>query len=340
MFKQLWNKLKSISYDWLPLAGITTMLYMIQRGFAGIAKAGVVDIDLALGMKIFFTAVAFSALAIGFLSDRIKVAWLLAAATVAGTIGIASGADNIWLFGIGAGIAAAAVKLLAYTAPLKNKDSGIDSLRIAPQAAAKNLGAGLFFIAIGAVLKTFGFSTFISAAAAVFATFGAWATYTCRNHTYKLLKFNMADMKALFNSAKFYTYLMWYASVTVLMYNIAPKIIPSLMHMGMVKKEAIMMYGIASLLLVPLRWLTAWFGVAVGYFNAMLVLIAMHIVNFFLILKPHPEIGIPLFFLTTAIATPNMWACAKDWFGTRIGTAMGLTMIVSYIAAGLTFGKW
>ena len=340
MFRKMWNKIKSISYDWLPLAGIVTVLYMIQRGFTGIAKAGVVDVDLMFGMKIFFTTVALTALAIGFLSDRIKPSILLAAATVAGMIGIASGASNMWLFGIGAGIAGAAVKILSFAAPLKNKDTNVESLRIAPQAAAKNIGAGLFFLAVGAVLKTWGFDNFLIVAACAFGLLGTWAVAAVKNHRYALLKWKLPEVLSVLKNWKFWVWTGWYSTVAVMIYTNMPKIIPGFMSFGLTKAAAISVFGMAAIAMAACRWPAAYLGMKIGYFNAMLVGFVGAIANLYLV-PNHPAVGIPTFFIFTSLSTPNMWPCAKEWFGNnKMGTGIGMAFILAYIVLGFSLGRW
>ena len=92
--------------------------------------------------------------------------------TIAGIFGIIGASFNMWLFGIGCGLAAASVKILPFAIPLKNKDSKIDSLRVSPQAAAKSVGGAVFYLALAAIIKTAGFTTFTALASATFGLFG------------------------------------------------------------------------------------------------------------------------------------------------------------------------
>lgn len=338
--KDKFNKLKSISYDWLPLSGMVLIVYMIQRGFSAIAKSGVVEMNLKQGMGIFFTTVSLSVLALGFMSDRVKAHYLIAAATFAGVLGILGAAFNMWLFGIGLGLAAAAVKILPFAVPLKNKDSEIDSLRVAPQASAKTFGSALFYLLLAAVVKAAGFSMFAAAAAALFAFFGTWASFAVKDHSFKLLSWSKTKVAELLKTPKWWYWTAWHTIIGCVYYLCITKVIPAFMTFGMTKMEAIYAFGIAALSTALLRWPGAWLGTKIGYWRAMLIAGVWQLANIWLLIN-HPIIGLPSFFIGIQLNTQNYWACAKEWFkGDKLGTAIGMAFVITYIALGFTFGRW
>ena len=339
MFKKLWSKVKSISYDWLPLSGIVMILYMIQRGFAALSKTGVDGLDLSAGLSIYFYVVAIAALVFGFLADRIKPWLLMYLMGLCGTIGLL-GVSDPWVFGLGCGMAGAAVKILPFSIPLKNKDSKVEALRIAPQASAKNIGAGLFSAllggAIGAAISAVEF-VFIMAGA--FAGLTLWAFYTTRNHRMKLMKWNVGETLSLLKDWKWWVFTAWYTVAGVFLYYIMRSIIPGFMSLGMTKAQAASLFGSISIAACVLRWGAAWLGDRIGYFKTMLIGTVGWVITFFT-LPVNPIIGTILYFASFSISTPNQWACGKKWFGDKLGTAMGMVFVVAYIAMGFMFGQW
>lgn len=339
-FSKLKEKVLGITYDWLPLSFIVFIVYMIQRGFAAISKAGYVDTDLKLGMGIFFTTVALSITAIGFLSDRVKAQYLILAATVLGTIGILGLGVTPWIFGIGMGMAAAVAKMIPFTAPLKNKTTNVDALRISPQAAAKNIGGSLFFFILAAVIKTAGFDSFTALIAPAFAAIGTWAYFSVKNHDVKLMKWNKDAVISTLKNKLWYVWGAWYVAASVAIYTMYPKLIPQMLSMGATKSEALYLFGTIGLCAAFFRWGFAWLGDLFGHFRMLLISLATMICTIIL-LPVTPYVAIPLFFLAKQINTPNMWATAKSWFTKEnLGTAAGMAMIISYIIIGFMFGKW
>ena len=342
MFQKLFEKLKSISYDWLPLSGIVIVTYMIQRGFLAISKAGMVpDMDIKGAMSIFFTAAAFSALGIGFLSDRIKVHWLIILAGITGTIGILSLGYSPVIFGIGMGIAASVAKMIPFLTPLKNKDTKIEALRISPQAASKQIGAGLFFFLFAALIKISGFSLFTSIIAPIFAVFCFLSYLSIRKHNIPLIKWDLVVVKRLLCNWKWYLYALWYGFTGVILYTAYPKVIPGLMQLGNSKLAAITLFGILGLAFLPFRWIWAYAGdLLQKHWILMFVSMAIYIPCIWLI-PMYPLYAIPVFLITMKMVTPNMWATSKTWFTKEdIGTAMGMVMIVGYLIIGWSLGKW
>jgi len=340
MFKKIWKKLKEMSYAWLPLSGMVVVTYMIQRGFAAIAKSGVVETDIKSGMGFYFTATAFAALAIGFLSDRIKAHWLVAGAGVAGTLGILALGVSPLAFGIGMGIAAATCKMVPFMTPLKRKDTNMEALRIAPQSAAKNVGAASFIFLFAAMIKVAGFSLFTSLIAPVFALMSGWAWLTVKNLDLPLVKWDLSRLKSIFKNKLFYLYGTWFAASTWLIYTIYPKMYGSFKALDWSRSESLYMIGILGLCSIPLRWLWSYVGDKTKNSIPMFAAIFTYI-PVLLLMDKYPLITIPIFFGAMSMVTPNMWATAKKWFTKEdLGTAMGIIMIITYLIVGLTFGKW
>ena len=106
---------------WLPLSGLIFGTYMIQRGLASLAKAGVAD-HLKEATSIMFTVAGFSALIMGMLCDNIKAKTMLIIAGIVAAIGIALLPYTALGFGLLFGAGAAIFKLVPYSNPLKRKD--------------------------------------------------------------------------------------------------------------------------------------------------------------------------------------------------------------------------
>lgn len=72
----------------------------------------------------------------------------------------------------------------------------------------------------------------------------------------------------------------------------------------------------------------------------MLITGVWQALNIFL-LPNYPLISLISFFFVIQLNTPNYWACAKEWFkGDKLGTAIGMAFVITYICLGLTFGRW
>jgi len=340
---KLWKKIKNISYEWLPLTGMVTMVYMIQRGFLAIHKAGIAPegVDIKGAMSIFFTATAFGCLGLGFLADRLKTEALILVAAISGTIGILMLGINPIIFGILMGLSAAVAKMVPFMGPLKTKTTKHEAMRITPQALGKQLGAALMMFVLGASIKVAGFGLFTSILAPVWLGACLWAWYLVQKYDIKLLKWNWESVKATLSNWKLYVYALWYAAMAVTLYTVLPMIIPTFISMEMTKAEAVTLYGTLGLCLMWLRfgwsWLADKFNI---HLHLMLASVAIYTLAVFL-MPTIPVIAIGAVLVMMQSVTPCMWTTAKKWFGSKyMGTAMGIVMIFSYIIIGLYLGKW
>jgi MFS family permease len=334
------EKFKRISYDWLPLSGIIILLYMVQRGFAALAKMNVIDLDLSFGMKVFFFTVSAASLIFGFLADRIKPQLLLGIVGIAGLIGLMGSGYNMILFGLGCGIAASSVKVLPFALPLKNKDSNIESIRIAPQSAAKNIGSGIFYLLLAGALSTIGFTNFTFMMSMCFAIFMIWAFMESLSYKFILIKWERSDVFDFLKSRKWWMWTVWHTIVASVYYKCVTMVIPSFMALNMTKEQAIAAFGLYGLLFSAFRWGAAWIGVKIGYWNTLLICLAWQVTNLWL-MPSYPFIGLISFFLVIQLNTPNYWALAKEWFTKeKLGTGIGMAFVITYLVLGVTFGSW
>jgi len=333
--------LSDMSLSWLPLSGMVVMTYMIQRGFAAISKAGVEGVDITAGMGYYFTATAFAALAIGFLSDHIKAHWLAGLAGITGAIGILALDYSALVFGIGMGIAAAVSKMVPFITPLKVKTTTIEALRLAPQAAAKNIGAAAFIFLFAALIKTAGFSLFQVIIAPLFAAVSLIAANMLAQQNVPVIKWDVSRLKSIVTNKMFYLYGVWFMACTWLIYNIYPKMYGAFKAADMSRSESLMLIGILGLCSIPLRWVWAYLGDLTKNHIPMFVALGAYIATYFAIGQFNPLFIVPAFFLAMSMVTQNMWPTAKKWFNVKdLGTAMGMIMIITYLFVGLTFGKW
>lgn len=340
---RFWQKLKEISWDWLPLSGLVMIVYMIQRGFMAISKGGFTDIDIKAAMGVFFTATALFSVVIGFLADRVKAQNIVALAGITGTLGILALGYNTWAFGILMGLTAAVAKMIPFSAPLKRLTSKWDALRITPQAVAKTVGKAAFMFLLAATLKTMGFSQFTWIAAPIFAFLG-WSAYVLVKRAEvepKIIKWDLESVKATLMNWKWYLLAGTYAIAAVGYYTIVPSIVPGLVGLGQTKTNALLIFGTGMMLLAPLRWAWAWLGdVTKGHQAIYLGYSACWVAGAFLV-PMYPLIGIPAFMIISKCATPNFWVTAKKWLGEKyLGTGVGMAFIVTYLTIGCYLGKW
>lgn len=330
---------KKINWDWLPLSMLIFIVYMIQRGLAALAKTDIVIPWLMSGLGIYFTTASLTTLIIGFISDRIKPIILIIASIIIGVCGIIGLSINQWLFGILFGIAAASFKIISYSAPLKNKTTNIDALRIAPQASAKNFGAAFFILLAGGIITNMGFYPFVLLLSTIFVIIGLWSIITLKNHNIEK-SWKIKDIIELSKNYKFWLFIIYCGLMVGLYYLAVSGFIPAMLSIGLSRNISLLIFGLCLIGSGLLRWPHAWLGEKIGHWKVM-VAGTIGIGVSLLLTNLYPIFALLLFMVSGSAHTPNYWTCAKKEFGAKyIGTVLGLGYVAMYLGAGILYGKW
>ena len=312
---------------------------MIQRGFLAVSLSGFTTDNLTAAMSAFFIVQALAVLAIGLLADRIKSSYLILLGGIAGTFGIIEIAYP-WMFGLGFGIAAAVTKMIPFSSVLKARD-GNDAMHIAPQAIAKTVGKAAFTAGLAATLGHIAFHSYVGAVAPFWMVISLWAYAYVRQYEIELVKWDWASIKGVLANYKWYVYTLIYVIVTLAYYWVIPHVIPSLMNTGMSKKEAAYLFATGMMILAPLRFGFAWLADKTRYYGTMFIAMAVTYVGLVWFIPVAPVLGTWLFMAASKASTPTYWPMLKQWTDKKyIGTAMGMCLIIAYLATGYLIGKW
>lgn len=336
MLKNVLNYLKS--NIWFPLSMLIFITYALQRGLASFAKTDMVMPWLADGMGIYFTTMSLAILVGGFILDKISSKKVVLFATGIGILGILGLTQGPWLFGICFGIAAAFMKLIPYSAPLKLND-GNDGLRISPQASAKNFGGAFFLLFLGGFLMTFTFSTIAVVLSMLFAIIGLYAYSVLPDD--KIKGWDISEIKEVIKSWKFWVFMGYFFIMCGVYYVAIMGFFPAMMKIsGYTKGETITLMAISFILAGFLRWPSAWLGEKIGK-GKILAIGTLGMIATIPLTTINPLLAMYIFAPFSAIHTPNYWAIAKDMFGKKyLATVIGLGFVFQYIGAGLMYGKW
>ena len=132
-----------------------------------------------------------------------------------------------------------------------------------------------------------------------------------------------------------------YVIVALAYYWVVPHVIPSLMASGMDKKEAAYLFGTGMLILAPLRFGFAWLADRLNCHAIMFTLMTAFYCVCVWFIPFAPVIGTWSFMAASKASTPSYWPMLKNWTDKKyIGTAMGITLIITYIFVGIFIGKW
>lgn len=330
---------RKISWDWLPLSMLIFIVYMIQRGLAALAKTDMVVPWLKDGLGIYFTTASLTALLMGFVSDRVRPLILMGLSLAVGLCGIAGLMVSPWMFGILFGVAAASFKVLSYSAPLKNKTTNVDALRIAPQASAKNFGAALFLLLVGGIIAKFGFVSFTIILSILFGGIGLWSTIAVRNHK-PTKSWEWKRAVELVKKSKFWGFMIYCGVMVGLYYLTIMGFIPAMLKVGLSKATALSILGLTLVGAGLCRWPLAWLGERIGHWKVMIG--GTLGIGLSMLITPLNPILATLMFAPFASAhTPNYWTVAKKEFGSEyLGTVLGLGYVAMYLGAGVLYGKW
>ena len=323
-------------FSWLPLTGLIFGTYMIQRGLASLAKAGIAP-HLQDATSIFFTVAGIAVFFMGMLCDNIKSKTMIAVATILGSAGILFLPSSALMFGLFFGVAAAILKIIPFSNPLKLTD-GNDSIRIAPQASAKNFGAAIFILLIGSLAGTLGLVPLSFVFVTILMLIGIWAYFSVEDeiiHSWNIKKVLELTKKPLF------WFFMMYSFIMVGTYYVAvSEIYPMLTRGDVESGMALTVLGVSFIVAGILRWPWAWIGHKTKYIWPMIVG-TLGLVGSVFLLKANFILGVPVFIIFGSAHTPNYWAYAKEKFGPELlATVLGLAYVAMYLGAGIIYGKW
>lgn len=322
---------------WLPLSLFIFGVYAIQRGFATFAKApdfGIPNMIDALG--IYFIVMSLVVLIGGYLLDNFNSRIIVLIGTILAVIGLIALPANPFVWAVIFGLAAALFKLAPFSSPLKIYDNN-ESLRIAPQAAAKNLGGAAFILFLGAFLVSLGWVTTSILLASFVGLVGFTCFYMMPDDKIKGWKFDIFIKLA--KDFKFWQFMVYMFFMSGLYYMAIYGYYPALLKAGFPKTSALTILGISYILAGACRFLWGYLG---QYFRLPLMWIGtfgMAVCIYFTNYAVIPSLI--LFSFASAIHTPNYWAYAKEkWGPTYISTVVALGSVAMYIGAGVMYGKW
>lgn len=326
---------------WLPMSLLIFMVYAIQRGFTTLAKADMMVPHMMDSLAIFFTTMSIAALLGGLLLDNISGRKVLPPAIGLGLAGLMFLPTSAWGFGILFGLSAALLKLIPYSTPLKLSGGadGSDSLRIAPQAAAKNLGGAAFLLFLGAALKKLGMEPTMLMMLFAFSLIGYFAFTVAPDD--RIDGWKPEIFKQLAKDTRFWRFMAYLFAMVGMYYVAVFQFYPGLKAHGFTGAEALVTIAISYIFQGALRFLWGF----VGQWDRPLIMFAgtagiamVLIMNGF---GMNPIVSLTLFTLSASVHTPNYWAYAKETWGKRyLGTVMGLGFFFMYLGAGVIYGKW
>jgi len=334
---------------WLPLSLAIFGIDLIQRGLSTFAKMkdfGIPDLQNTLSM--YFIVMSISVLVCGYFCDNFNSRKILLWSTIAGAIGILS----LPYFSLGFilifGAAAAFIKIAPFTAPLKLKN-GNESLRIAPQAAAKNIGGALFILLLGTVLPIIGWGWSVSVLALLFLIAGISAYRVLPND--KLEGWKWSIFLELARDYKFWMVMVYFFFMNGLYYIAIKGFIPSLMESGLSKSFSISLVAISFLCAGVLRFFWGWLGTKkikkfAQYTNVdtkfpLMVIGTIGMGLCIPVTLVAPITSLILFTIMSAIHTPIYWAwCKEQWGPVYISTVLSIGFSVMYLGSGIMYGTW
>jgi MFS family permease len=334
---------KKLSFLWLPLSLSIFGVYAIQRGFATLAKAADFPIPhMKEALAIYFTVMSLAVLIGGLILDNKNTKDVYVFATAIGIGGILLIPYTPWGFGLLFGAAAALLKLAPYSSPMKLFDKN-ESIKIAPQSAAKNLGGAVFILFLGGVLKTLGWSWTSVILAVFFLIVGIFNYLMLPNDKIEGWKWNI--FKELATDIKFWMVALYFFLMCGIYYVAIYGFYPALKRVGFSTEAALTTLAISFVCSGLLRFVVAWIGnqkingikirlplMWVGT-GGMLACIPLTSIN--------PILSLMLFTFMSAVHTPNYWAyCKEQWGSKYISTVVALGFFFMYLGAGFFYSKW
>lgn len=333
------NRYLSSNGLWLPLSAFIFIVYVVQRGFASVAKSGIVPDHFPEAMQVYFWVMSVGVLAGGFLLDRFRAKDVLFFGCFLGGFGIMGIINGPWLFGIFFGAAASIVKLAPYSIQLKAFDTECDGMRIAPQAAAKNFGGAAFMLFLTAMIIGYTINQLAVALGLAMIGFGIYSYRLIPDA--QITTWKLTDVLTLMKSLSFWALMAFYFVMCGIYYKAVMGLLPAMIKTGgLPKGTAMILLAISFIIAGVFRWPSAWFGKKVGYWPAVLIGTAGMAIS--ILLSPKmPVLSTFWFAIFSALLTPNYWPLTKGMFGKEyLSTVMGLGFVAQYFGAGILCGIW
>lgn len=329
------EKIKNVI--WLPLSLSIFGVYAIQRGFATFAKApdfGIPHMLNALG--IYFTVMSLVVLIGGYLLDNYSSRKVILIATILGVIGLLTLPYTPWAFGLVFGSAAALFKIAPFSSPLK-LFNGNDSLRIAPQASAKNFGGAAFVLFLGTFLISLGWNITSVILAGLFGIVGIACYLLLPDDKIEGWKFDI--FLKLAKDWRFWQFSVYMFFMAGWYYIAIYGFYPALIDAGFLKSSVLQILAISYILAGTLRFVWGYLG---QFYRLPIMWIGVAGMAFcFYLTKTMPIFSLFLFSVFSAIHTPNYWAYAKETWGPKyISTIVSLGFFFMYLGAGVMYGEW
>lgn len=330
-------KEKLMNWMWLPLMLVIFGTYAIQRGLGTFAKSGLLDPSFSFSLQIFFVTMAACMLFMGLILDNINSRKILLIGGALGIVGILLAPYTPWGFGLIFGAAAAIMKLVPFTSPLKLFDGG-DGLRIAPQASAKNFGSAFFMLFLGAALISWGFPI-ASILMALLLGISCIAAYYMMPDD-KIEGWKWGIFKELSSDWKFWLMMIYFFVMCGIYWLVITGLFPALATLGLAKSVIITLMAASFILTGVLRFVAAWAGDRYGHWIFMTIgTLGMFLCYYLLPIAPMWALW--LFVPFSTMHTANYWPQCKQLWGSKyIATVIALGFVSMYLGAGVFYGKW
>jgi len=328
---------------WFPLSLSVFVAYAIQRGGLAVSKTGMVPEWFGGGLRIYFLTIAVTMVFCGVLMDNVRSKTAMLLATILGSIGllatayvpITSGEMTPWVFGICMGIAATLIKIIPFSSPMKIYNEN-ESLKVAPQASAKNFGAGVFVFLLPIIIASISWTGIAVGLSLVFFLSGILVYLIMPDD--KIVGWDIKIFPILFKDWQFWAVMSYFFIMVGFFYRILPKFLPAMKAAGI--EDASLLLALSFVLAGILRWPFAGIGKEIGYWN--ITFIGLAIMIFSVVLIPiDPVLALFTFTVGGATHTPNYWAGCKDLWGSKyIATVLGLGYTAMYLGGGVLMGTW
>lgn len=328
---------------WFPLSLTVFIAYAIQRGGLAVSKTGMVPEWFGGGLRIYFLTISVTMLFCGILMDNVRSKSAMIVATILGSIGLLATAYaplmsqslTPWVFGICMGVAATLIKIIPFSSPMKIYDKD-EAIKVAPQASAKNFGAGAFVFLLPIIIAAMSWTGIAVGLSLIFLLSGVLVYLIMPDD--RIVGWNISIFPKLFKDWQFWTIMSYFFIMVGFFYRILPKFMPAMVAAGI--PDAGLLLAISFVLAGVLRWPFAGIGKEIGHWNITFIGLALMI--FSVVMIPiDPVLALFTFTIGGATHTPNYWAgCKQIWGKEYIATVLGLGYTFMYLGGGVLMGKW
>jgi len=309
-----------------------------QRGLVTLSKSNMVPDFFNSSVAMYFTVVASTIFIMGLLLDNTSAKKSILIGTIIGVVGILLTPYTIYGYGVVFGIAAALMKLIPFSSPLKISTGNYDGLLVTPQAASKQLGGAFCMLVLGTFIIMWGLPTTTILISSLFCIAGIGSYFLIPNVKIEGWKINI--FKQLSIDWRFWLMMIYFFFMSGIFYVVVSSFIPALKKVGFSNEASIYMIGISYIVSAILKVGSSWLGDKFGHWIMMTIgTIGMSLCYF--ILQYNPVLAVWLFAPFSTMHTANYWVQCKQLWGPKyIATVLGLGYVAMYIGAGVLYGRW